>query len=160
MVRAAENDCKNEWASELSLSEEASLELVEFAQAGRVTLFNSLVAGLVARGAVNPTSTLPQHALRPPIRLGADEGCYTTADGAKVFNERVKKFDVFMLDGRHPRSMIFQIAKHNKALRSVSQIGRDTYVQNKRVQEYTWNRKESVVCVLDLLVGPIRRRGP
>lgn len=153
---------------EVQLFEKGSVELCEFAQTEWIPLPKPLVVDSGAGETVIPNDWLPQHPMRESMG-SKSEDYYTTADGTKVYNEGEKKVDVCTLDGRHKRSMTFQVARVKKALGSVSQMvqnnnrvvfdqdeqGRDvSYVQNKRTQEKLWLRKENGVYVLDLLVGP------
>lgn len=98
---------------ELNLFEKANIELCEFAQTECVPLPKPLVVDSGAGETMIPTEWLPQHVLRPSAGSRAED-YYTTADGTKVFNEGENNVDVCTLDGRHRRSMTFQVAKVKK----------------------------------------------
>lgn len=158
--------------SGLHLFERANVEIFELAQSEWVPLPKPLVVDSGAGETVIPSDWMTAHPVRQSDGSKADD-YYTTADGTKVYNEGEKKLDVCTLDGRHRRTMTFQVARVKKALGSVSQMvqnnnrvvfdqdeqGRDiSYVQNKRTNEKIWLRRENGVYVLDLLVGPPRQQ--
>lgn len=115
-ARSGQGSCQG-----LSLFEKACVDLCEFGQTDWVPLPKPLVVDSGAGETVIPNEWMSGHATLPSAGSKAQD-YYTTADGTKVYNEGEKKLDVCTLDGKHKRSMTFQVARVKKALGPVSQM--------------------------------------